>query len=156
MKIHKVAVTLTQDNIEQAAKDWLPDGYALEHVHLHSTGMLASLKTPFVRLDVLLRKEAELAQGVFVFSLEVSKGVKVPRLLIQKVLQKLAGSLPKGIAVIEHQIVLSVNELWAPFVKAESVTLQLKDGEWMLIAEPLSIPAQPNGKDIKAQGEIAL
>ena len=156
MKIQNVAVTLTQDNIEQAAKEWLPEGYALEHVHLHSTGMLASLKTPFVRLDVMLRKELELTSGVFVFSLEVSKGVKVPRLLIQKVLQKLSGSLPRGIAVIEHQIVLSVNELWAPFVNAESVTLMLKDGELTLIAAPLSISGQPDGKDIKTQGEVAL
>ena len=156
MRIHNVAVTLTQRDLEEAANEWLPDGYALERLHVQSAGILASLKTPLLRLEVWLRLEAGLAPGVFVFSLEASKGLKVPRRVIQMALQKLAVHLPRGVAVSDHQIVLTVNELWAPFVSAASVELTLRDGELTLVAEPLLIPTQPPGMKARAQGEMAL
>ena len=155
MKIHKVEVTLTQSDVQEVANEWMPAGYVLEHVHLSSSGVLASLKTPFIRLNVQLRKEAELTPGVFVFSLGISKGVKVPKRIIQMVLHKLATNLPKGITVMENQVIIAVQELWAPFVSAKSVLLTLSDGQFTLVAEPLSIAIVSPAKDITTHGGIA-
>lgn len=143
MKIQKVAVTVTQSDLEDAANEWLPEGYALERLRIFHAGILTSLKTPLLRLDVWLRYDQEISPGVFVFSVEASKGLKVPRRVIQMALKKLSEYLPNGIAIVDHRVLLSVNELLAPFVSTPSVKLQLDDGVLTLEAEALQIMTHP-------------
>lgn len=139
MRIERATIQLNQQDFEDAAKEWLPAGFALEHVRIFRGGVMASLKTPYVRLDLRLKKEPDLAQGILVFSYVVSKGVPIPKRLVQLALQKVAADLPKGITMLDQQLVIAVSELSIPYVRAGELDCDLQDGYVSIVAEGVRV-----------------
>lgn len=126
MRLTRVQIEMLQDDLEGALNEDLPHGYALEHLHVGAAGAQATLRTPFVSIDLQMAVSCE-GDGRVRTEVRASRWLPFPSALVAAAMRRLALRRP-GLSVEGTEIRLNLHEAFAEAFHAEEIKLVLFDG----------------------------
>lgn len=126
MRLTRVQIEMLQDDLEAALNEDLPQGYALQHLHVGAAGAKATLRTPFVSVDLHLAVSCP-EDGLVRTEVRASRWIPFPPALVAAAMRRLSSRRP-GLSVEGAEIRLNLHEAFAEAFRAERIRLVLFDG----------------------------
>lgn len=166
MRFDRVSLSMTQQDVENAVNELLPSNFRVGDLHLTAGGGAATLATPWLRLNVLLRVEPQqqpvtehgsphgdgdggvlpetlVKDGVALIEVRASRWIPLPRLLLANLLARFLGDVSPAVHVKGASVKVDIKRLLEPLLKVQEVDMILVDGLLRLEGTGVTVDTAP-------------
>ena len=164
VRFDRVSLNMTQQDLENAVNELLPSNFRVSDLHLTAGGAAATLVTPWLRLNVLLRvapqqqpvaehgsphgdgevlPETLVKDGVALIEVRASRWIPLPRLLLANLLARFLGDVSPAVHVKGASVKVDIKGLLEPLLKVQEVDMVLADGLLRLEGTGVTVDAAP-------------
>ncbi|MHB1682789.1 MAG: hypothetical protein ACYCYO_08190 [Bacilli bacterium] len=164
MRFDRVSLSMTQQDVENAVNELLPSNFRVGDLHLTAGGAVATLATPWLRLNVLLRvapqqqpgtehgsphgddeisPETLVKDGIALIEVRASRWLPLPRLLLANLLARFLGDVSPAVHVKGASVKVDIKGLLEPLLKVQGVDMILADGLLRLEGTGVTLDATP-------------
>ena len=172
MRFDRVSLSMTQQDVENAVNELLPSNFRVGDLHLTAGGAAATLATPWLRLNVLLRvapqqqpvtehgaphgegdgdgdgdgevlPETLVKDGVALIEVRASRWLPLPRLLLANLLARFLGDVSPAVHVKGASVRVDIKGLLEPLLKVQGVDMILVDGLLRIEGTGVTLDAAP-------------
>ncbi|MCY0902576.1 MAG: hypothetical protein OWU32_10375 [Firmicutes bacterium] len=148
MKLTRVAVDMSQVDLQVLINGQLPDGYAVQHVHVTQGGMRLKMETPWLKTDLALSLQDASGSDQLRLRVQANKWLPIPQSLVATLLKNVVAQAPAGLTADGDVLQLDLARLLSPWLQAERYHVTMTDGLLAVAATAVNVSvfdaAQPD------------
>lgn len=137
MKLTRVAVDMSQVDLQVLINEKLPEGYRVQHVHITQSGMRLQMETPWLKSDLTLSLLDPSNGDQVLLRVQANKWLPIPRSLVATLLKNVVAQAPDGLTADGDVLQLDLGRLLSPWLQAEHYNVTMTDG--LLAVEALAV-----------------